>query len=163
MESLHSRPVYFEDLVEVDKGVSDDTFQKVYVVIMGFLLAVTFGIISDYVLLQDIEERSAAEMVGIVGANVMVFMKAENKIGPALIWVCHWAKGNKVVRNAVHRISDSSLPTIEMSELGRESSGSETASAPNSLPLGPTLPKEEIGPDFVLEIGRETDQMRPAS
>lgn len=106
VETLHKKPMYFEDLTIVKKSVSDKTFQKVYTVIMSFMLALVFGIVSDYVLLQGIHKKSLADIIGIVGANVLVFMKVQNEIGRLLVSICHSAKDSDSLRNVIGRISN---------------------------------------------------------
>ncbi len=120
VETLHKRPMYFEDLALIQKSISTNLFQKVYTVVMSLLLSFIFAIIADYVLVQGIHTKSTADIVGTIGANVLVFMKIQNEVGRGLVEVCHTFKDNDTVRTVLGRFSDNP-PSIELSQIGTPS------------------------------------------
>lgn len=119
VEMLHKKPLYFEDLIIIRKNISDNTFQNLYTIIMSFVYAVLFGILSDYVLLEQIHTKSVADIVGTIGANILVFIKVQNELGKQLVTVCNIAKNNSSIRNVfegcgdnIQRVEESKSTTL---------------------------------------------------
>lgn len=160
VETLHKKPMYFEDLALIEKRISSNLFQKVYTVVMSFLLALIFAIVADYVLVQGIHTKSTADIVGTIGANILVFMKVQNEVGRNLVGVCHTFKDVKVVRTVLGRLSssdDGNVPSIEMSQIGNSSDDSSTPSSAVLTHVRHVRSKScsdtETLEDFVIDVG----------
>jgi hypothetical protein len=101
-ESLHSRPVYFEDLTIVAKGAGGGaTFQKIYTILMNIILAIVFTGIAEYTILKGFENQSFAEILGTVGGNIALFSNIQNYIGRKLISLCYTLKSDEGIRDQV--------------------------------------------------------------
>jgi hypothetical protein len=99
-ESLHSRPVYFEDLSIVARGMGGDaTFQKVYTILMNIILAIIFTGVVEYTVLKGFDNQSFAEILGTVGGNVAIFASIQNYIGRKLISLCYTLKSDDTIRD----------------------------------------------------------------
>jgi hypothetical protein len=97
-EILHGKPTYVEDLVLTTDGINDHTFQKIYSVIMNFILAMLFAVLSEYVIIQGITHKPVIELFAIVGGNLSLYMKAQNTVGKVLLGVCHYMKTKEIKR-----------------------------------------------------------------
>jgi hypothetical protein len=101
-ESLHTRPVYFEDLTIVARGIGGDaTFQKVYTILMNIILAIIFTGIAEYTVLKGFDDQSFAEILGTIGGNVAIFSSIQNYIGRKLISLCYTLKSDDTIRDQV--------------------------------------------------------------
>jgi hypothetical protein len=101
-ESLHTRPVHFEDLTIVAKGVGGDvTFQKIYTILMNIILAIVFTGIAEYTILKGFENQSFAEILGTIGGNIALFSSIQNYIGRKLISLCYTLKSDDAIRDQV--------------------------------------------------------------
>jgi hypothetical protein len=96
--TLHGKPTYVEDLVLSMDGISDNSFKKIYTVIMNFILAVLFAVFSEYIIIQGVHNKPMIEIFAIVGGNLSLYMKAQNTVGKLLLGVCHWMKSVEVRR-----------------------------------------------------------------
>lgn len=97
-ETLHGKPVYVQDLVLSMDGISDDSFKKIYTVIMNFILAILFAVFSEYIIIQGVHDKPMIEIFAIVGGNLSLYMKVQNTVGKILLGVCHWMKSAEVRR-----------------------------------------------------------------
>jgi uncharacterized Tic20 family protein len=114
IEALHATPVYFEDLAVDKDGKQETTFQLIYNVTMSFLLALIFAGVSDYVILQGIENKPLIEVTATVYANLALFMRIQNTVGSVLMTVCYEMKKSEVVTDTLRRISGTSSEGVEI-------------------------------------------------
>jgi hypothetical protein len=98
-ESMHRKPVYYEDLTINREGVENNTFQRVYSIVMNFILAIIFSAVSEYVIIQGVDDKPLAEITAVVGGNIFLFVKIQDAVGKVLLYMCFYIKDNK-------RISD---------------------------------------------------------
>jgi len=94
VESLHSRPLYIEDLEIASLGSStpDRSFRTTYSIVMNFILAVLFAGITEYVVLNDIRKKPVVEALGIIGGNLGLYYKLQDCIGSIIIYLCYNSK-----------------------------------------------------------------------
>lgn len=94
VESLHTKPLYLEDLELARQGTDtpDLTFQYIYSIIMNFLLAILFAGISEYVILQPIREKPIVEVCAIIGGNLALYYKIQGIVGKIILKLCHYFK-----------------------------------------------------------------------
>lgn len=101
-EILHGKPIYIEDLIVVDTNSEiDHSFKKIYTVIMNFILAVLFSLFSEYILIKGIEEKPIVEILGIIGGNINLYMKAQNTVGKILLQLCYNMKEERKRANSI--------------------------------------------------------------
>ena len=96
-EILHGKPIYVQDLIvnNDNSSVIDHSFKKTYTVLMNFILAVLFSLFSEYILIKGIEEKPVVEILGIVGGNISLYLKAQNTIGKILLKLCYSMKEDR--------------------------------------------------------------------
>ena len=93
-ESLHSKPIYNEDLiVERTGNISDETFKVIHSGIMNFVLALLFAFFSEYIIIkQKISSKSPFEIIGLVGGNLGIYMGVQDTVGRVMLSICHYLK-----------------------------------------------------------------------
>ena len=111
VESLHRRPLHLEDLEMARLGTTtpDRTFQNMYSIVMNFFLAALFAGLTEYIVLNDIREKSIVEALGIIGGNLGLYYKIQGWVGGVMIYICHKCK-LRAIRN------QESTPGIELPE-----------------------------------------------
>ena len=100
-EILHGKPTYIEDLVlssSHDGDIDDHSFKKIYSVLMNFILAVLFAVFAEYIIIQGIRDKSVIEVLGIIGGNWSIYMKAADTFGKILLNICYCMKSKEVRR-----------------------------------------------------------------
>ena len=102
-ESLHRKPLYLEDLeiARLDSGTPDNSFQRIYSIIMNFLLAVLFAGLAEYIILQDIKDKPIVEVAAIIGGNLGLYYKIQGIMGKIMIGLCHLAKMKELRRREI--------------------------------------------------------------
>jgi len=125
VEILHGAPTYYQDLMIVEKNISNKTFQKVYTVVMSFLFAVIVSLLAEYILIQGIEDKSYSDIIAIVGSNILVFMKIQSGVGKVLLTVFKSASEEQFFREVVERMSTGDIQ-IEISDLSSQKSDEPT-------------------------------------
>lgn len=111
-ETLHSRPIYVEDLSVINGSADDDhTFKKLYAVIMNFILAVLISIFAEYVIVQGISNKPMVEIIGLIGGNVKFYSTAQNIMGKFLLRLCY------NIKEESHRRTSSFNKEFEMQEM----------------------------------------------
>jgi len=90
-ESMHKRPLYIEDLEIARIGVDtpDRRFQHVYSIIMNFLLAAVFAGLAEYMILNNVREKTIVEALGVIGGNLGLYYKIQSNLGRVMIGICH--------------------------------------------------------------------------
>ena len=74
VQSLHSKPVYYEDLE--DKFSLDSTvrnrYQRIFTIIQTIFLAISLGIVADFVIYKSHEVNNYIELLGIIGGLLSI-------------------------------------------------------------------------------------------
>ena len=112
-ETLHRRPLYFEDLAVSVKGKQIDVFQNRYSIVMNFLIAVIFTAVAEYAFIKGFEGQSLAQVLGTIGGNFCLFLNIQESVGKKLIDFCYTVKNNRDIED----IFADSGTTIELSEV----------------------------------------------
>lgn len=89
---LYSKPTYIDDLVIVNNKQSDESFKKIYTVVMSFILAILFAVFSEYIIIQGVNDRPIIELLGIIGGNLGLYMKAQVFVGKITMFFCYKIK-----------------------------------------------------------------------
>lgn len=87
-ESIHTRPLYIEDL-KMEESNHSEKFQKIYTILMNFLLASLFAGLAEYMIIQNILDKPLIEALGIIGGNLGIYYKLQRTIGGIMIALCH--------------------------------------------------------------------------
>ncbi len=80
-----SKPFYITDLVENE---SDKRFVAVYETLMIIVMSGMMAAFADYIYLRDVENKSATEILAIVGGNVTVYLKIQSITGKIMLKFC---------------------------------------------------------------------------
>ena len=99
IELLYAKPLYIEDL-NPDSIHTEHTikFRKTYYIAMNLCLSALFASISEYIIIQGINNKPVVEILAIVGGNIALFMKIQNFVGKFLLYICHCMKTREVRR-----------------------------------------------------------------
>ena len=95
---LQSKPTYVDDLTIVQNGAVDESFKKVYAVLMNLILALMLASAAEYVVLKGITEKPLIEIVGMVGGVLSIYVKVQNSAGKVLLFVFARCKNKEVHR-----------------------------------------------------------------
>ena len=117
VESLHKSPKYFEDLIVQNDNLDDNTFQRIYTIVMNLLLAIVFAALADYVIIQGVEDKSFVELSALIGGNVFLFMKIQNQTGKILVSIFYTCRENKKIREQLKNTLPPENIEIEMKEI----------------------------------------------
>jgi hypothetical protein len=98
---MHKKPVYFEDLedVEVDPSHPDrKKFQKYFITFSTIPFSLFMAILTGYFVYKVSSSiLSPFEIAGIVGGNLSLYGNAQRKVGQWIIDILEWKK--KKVQN----------------------------------------------------------------
>lgn len=84
--TLHSKPTYINDLVI---NTDNEKFKTIYTVIMNFILALLFSVFAEYLIIQGVDNRPVIEVLGIIGGNLGLYVKAQGIVGKILLVICY--------------------------------------------------------------------------
>jgi hypothetical protein len=80
-----SKPFYITDLVENE---NDRRFVAVYEVLMIIAMSGMMSAFADYIYLRDMTNKSATEILAIIGGNITVYLKIQSITGKIMLKVC---------------------------------------------------------------------------
>ena len=103
-EIMHEKPIWLEDLIVATGGEGRLAFRNIYSNIMNAVLALLFALFAEYVITQGIRHLPVVEIMGIVGGNLILYVKIQHTVGKILINVCHCMK-----EKHEERVSESSI------------------------------------------------------
>lgn len=110
-EIMHEKPIWLEDLILATGGQGSHSFRNIYSNIMNAVLALLFALFAEYVITQGIRHLPVVEIMGIVGGNLVLYVKIQHTVGKMLISVCHCMK-----EKHEERLSDS-VDSVEVSTI----------------------------------------------
>jgi len=91
-EIMHEKPIWLEDLILATGGQGSHAFRNIYSNIMNAVLALLFALFAEYVITQGIRHLPVIEIMGIIGGNLVLYVKIQHTVGKMLINVCHCMK-----------------------------------------------------------------------
>ncbi len=121
-ESLHGKPIYIEDLVIKTNQIKDETFKKIYEIILNFILAILFAFFAEYIIIQGVKNKPIVEILAIIGGNLSLYMKSQDIIGNIILGICYCVKEKK---EAIRKLSEDNK-TTEMNEMNDQKTNDET-------------------------------------
>ena len=74
VQSLHSKPVYYEDLEDkfsLDSSIRN-RYQRIFTIIQTIFLAISLGIVADFVIYKSQEVNNYIELLGIIGGLLSI-------------------------------------------------------------------------------------------
>ena len=102
VENFNSMPLYYEDLL-IKSELDDNTqkFHKIYQIVMNLLLSIIFSSVLNLLFIKGFDDKSIAEIFGLIGGVYSLFMKLSDIGGKNLIKVCHYFKTNNEFTNNI--------------------------------------------------------------
>ena len=94
-EFFNTQPLYVNDLMDKieESGIQILKFRKIYNICMNLMLALTVAGVSEYTLIsENFANKSIIEILGIIGGNLMIYMKLQNVIGSVTLNICNCIK-----------------------------------------------------------------------
>lgn len=89
---LHAKPLYVEDLILEYNNVREHTFRNVYTVLMNFMLASLFAVVSEYLIIRGIHDKPFIEICAIIGGNLSLYLKVQNVTGKLMLKIFYRMK-----------------------------------------------------------------------
>lgn len=118
-QSIQSKPVYTEDLVEQGTHISENhKFMRYYTITTNFCLAILATVMSDYALTKNYEGRDLTEIAGTLGGIIALYLKCQDAIAKLLLTICYYMKNREVLRRireeGLELKNISSMPNISI-------------------------------------------------
>jgi len=106
IDTLHSKPIHYEDLlISYDNNQTfNNKFQKIHNLFMSAILSGLVAYFSEYIIINGFHYRPLIELFGILGGNILLYIKVQHMLGKLLLYTLYFLKKNEVKR----RLSDSS-------------------------------------------------------
>lgn len=91
-EIMNDKPIYIEDLVITTEGDNRHKFKNAYVNIMILVLSILCALFVQYISSRSLYEKPLIEILGIIGGNLILYVKIQNIVGRIFINICHCVK-----------------------------------------------------------------------
>lgn len=91
-EFMNEKPIYIEDLVLANEGENSHRFKNIYINIMIIVLSLLCALFAQYVTTKGLYEKPLVEILGIIGGNLILYVKIQHVVGRVLINLCHCVK-----------------------------------------------------------------------